>query len=103
MIPEARDEYEEEARQVGTSIAEKLGNAVNRHDKHQVAIGFSIGMLGNHRTLQQSAISALAEAMLSFAKESKDGERYDMRNEYIIKAILKHEQALREIALAPLI
>lgn len=101
MLPEARDEYEAAAQQIGFSIAEQLTNGVNRHTNHQIAIGFANGMLRSHRTLQQSAILALAEGLLAYAKESKDFT--DLRNEFAVKTLLKMEPQLRELCHAPFI
>lgn len=101
MIPEARNDAEADAQEVGRLASESLCTAVNRHDKHQIACGLALGLLRSHRTLQQSAVSALAEALVAYAKESKDFT--DIRNEHVVKTLLKHEAALREIAQAPFI
>jgi hypothetical protein len=101
MIPEARNDYEAAAQAAGFEIADHLTNAVNKHYKHQVACGLANGFLRTHRTLQQSAISTLAEALVAYAVESKDFT--DMRNEHVVRAITKHREALLEIARAPFV
>ncbi len=101
MLPEARNDFEAEAQAVGESLAEVLCNGVNRHCKHQIAIGFARKLLHTHRTLQQAAVSSLAEALVAFAKESEDFT--DMRNEHVVKKLNTHNGILREIAAAPFV
>ena len=101
MIPEAQNDYHAEARCVGNSLGEVLCNGVNRHDKDQIAYGIAESLLRSHRTLQQSAVLALAKALLTYAEESKDFT--DLRNEFAVKTILKHKEALQELAGLPFI
>jgi len=97
------NEYERDARDAGVSITDTLCSGVNRHHSRPIIAGIVSGLMGHHRTLQQSGIATFISGLINYAEEAKAGGFYDSRNAHVIDKILEHKAALSELAGAPFI
>lgn len=97
------NKYECEARDAGMHVASSLCAGANRHHTTPLMAGIVNGLMGEHRTLQQSGIATFVAGLIRYAEEAKAGGFCDPRNAHVIDKILEHKSALAEIAGAPFI
>lgn len=83
---EKRNQYQQEAYDKGSEIAQELTTALNSMTyEKEVIQGFVDQITKSHRTLQQSTMRAVSALIFRWA-EMKDKGHYDLRNEATVNS-----------------
>jgi hypothetical protein len=93
---EFESKYAYEAAVEGAEVAEKLTNAVNRHNEQDLVNGLAQQLACSHRTLQAGAVRVLLKGLVKWASDAEVHGNMDARNEAAVKLILSLRQTVTD-------